>query len=347
MHEEWHRAVLSRRGIGSYNGVYHWNIGSSMVAVDHVSDRDLAALKDNHPADFTRLMEAGGEGEIEAARYMRRRNFFLGRASWPDRLAWWTTGLNLSAYIWISSGSDYDDELRKANDKEADPSRRDFTGFDFRAWVYDLRHPGEPYAAGPRGRTHPSGTGFDRYLLHSDLTSGERNFLRLQAGLSLLNLASGQHLGRDWMPGIAPWNGRGFLWNFGFTHHLAPFGYAVGGEILARQGKANWAFTAQGMANASLALPCLGAELFRYPLALGREPVYLSLSASAWLQPEAQRFRARSAEPGAYGLLGAAFPLGRNLEIFVEGDAKTGGWVPGVVYLEAAAEGRAGLQLRL
>ena len=101
------------------------------------------------------------------------------------------------------------------------------------------------------------------------------------------------------------------------------------------------------MANATLVLPCLGAELFRYPLALGREPVFLSLSLSAWLQPEAQRFRAKSAVPGAYGLLGAAFPLSQSLEIFAEGDAKTDGWVPGVVYLDAAAEGRFGIQIRL
>jgi hypothetical protein len=347
LHEEWHRAVLTRRGIGSYNGIYHWNLGSDVIAVDHVTDRDLATLKDGHPAEFTRLMEAGGEGEIESVRLMRRRDFFLGRPAWPDRIGWWTSGLDVSVYIWICSGSDYDYSLRDANAKEADPGQRDFTGLDFRAWVHDLRHPDESYASGPRGRTHPSGTGFDRYLMDGDLTADERGFLKLQAGLSLLNLVSGQHLGWDWMPGINPWGGQGYLWNFGLTHHLTPFGYALGGEFLARQGKADWVFTAQGMASAGLVLPCLGAELFRYPLALGREPVFLSFSVLAWLQPEAQRFRADAAAPGAYGLLGAAFPLSQNLEIFAEADAKTAGWVQGVVYLDPAAEGRVGLQVRL
>lgn len=347
LHEEWHRAVLTRRGIGSYNGVYHWNIGSEVIAVDHVADRDLAALKDNHPADFTRLMEAGGEGEIESVRLMRRRDFFLGRPAWPDRISWWTSGANVSAYIWICSGSDYDYSLSDANEAEAEPGRRDFTGFDFRAWVHDLRHPDEPYASGPRGRMHPSGTGFDRYLMDSDLTEDERGFLKLQAGLSLLNLVSGQHLGWDWLPGINPWGGQGYLWNFGLTHHLTPFGYAVGGEFLARQGKGNWVLTAQAMANAGLVLPCIGAELFRYPLALGREPVFLSFSVQAWLQPEEQRFRADAADPGAFASLGLALPLRQNLEVFAEADAKTAGWVPGVVYLDPAAEGRLGLQLRL
>lgn len=347
MHEEWHRAVFTRYGMESYNGIYDFDLGSSAIPVEHVADRDLAELKDRHPADFTRLMEAGGEGETEAARLMRRRNFFLGRQSYPDRFGWWVTGLNSTLYIWISSEDVFDQDLKDANDRETDPRKRDFTGLDYRAWVYDMRHPDETYAAGPRGRLHPSGTGFDRYLLNSDLTGDEKDFLKLQAGLSLLNLISGQNLGWDWLPATNPWSGQGYLWNFGLTHHLTPFGYAVGGEFLARQGKADWIFTAQGMANASLVLPCLGAELFRYPFALGREPIFLSLALSAWLQPEDQRFRARSAVPGAYGLLGAAFPLGQSLEVFAEGDAKTEGWVPGVVYLDAAAEGRFGIQLRL
>ncbi len=347
LHEEWHRAVFTRRGIESYNGIYDFDLGSSAIPVEHVEDRELAALKDGHPAEFTRVMEAGGEGETEAAREMRRRNFFLGRPSFSDRIGWWVTGLNSTFYIWTSSIDVFDQELQDENARETDPRRRDFTGLDYRAWVYDLRHPDVPYAAGPRGRTHPSGTGFDRYLLNGDLTGDERDFLKLQAGLSLLNLISGQNLGWDWLPGANPWGGQAYLWNFGLTHHLTPFGYAVGGEFLARQGKADWVFTAQGMANASLVLPCLGAELFRYPLALGRQPMFLSLSLSAWLQPEAQRFRAGSAVPGAYGLLGAAFPLGQSLEVFAEGDAKTDGWVPGVVYLDAAAEGRFGIQMRL
>jgi hypothetical protein len=347
LHEEWHRAVLTRHGMGSYNGVYHWNIGTDAVSVDHVKDTDLESLKANHPAEFTRLMEAGGEGEIESVRLMRRRNFFLGRPSDADRIAWWTSGVDVAAYIWYCSVSDYDGELRDDNAMEKLESQRDFTGLDYRAWIHDLRNPGEAYAAGPRGRTHPSGSGFDRYLLNSDLTPGERHFLQWQAGLSLLNMVSGEHWGADWLPGINPWSGEGYLWNFGLTHHLTSFGYAVGAEFLARQGKASWMFTAQGMANAQLVLPCLGAELFRYPVALGRKQLFLSGTLSAWLQPEGQLFHTASVSPGAYALAGAALPLGQYLEIFAEADAKTPGWVPGNVYLDAAVQGRAGVQLRL
>ncbi|MDB5106723.1 MAG: hypothetical protein JWP91_4412 [Fibrobacteres bacterium] len=347
MHEEWHRAVLTRYGIPSYNGVYHWDIGAGVISVDHVRDADLAALKAGHPADFTRLMEAGIEGETESSRLMRRNNFFLGRRSEYDALTWWATSLNGTAYIYICSIKDPDGELEAMNRKEDVESERDFTGLDFRAWVYDMRHPDEPYEASPRGRTHPTGSGFDRYLLYGDLTPGERGYLRFQAGLSLLNLVSPQMFGRDWLPGASPWGGQGFLWNFGLLHHLTPFGYDVGGDVLVRRGKWSWAFTLQGLVNGEMALPALGGELFRYPVKVGASEMFVTLGASAWLQPDDQRYRTTDILPGGAISLGAAVPLRGALEVFGEADAKTPGWMPGNAYLDAAAQARAGLQLRL
>jgi hypothetical protein len=348
MHEEWHRAVMSRYGIPSFDGVYHWDIGSDMIAVDHVADQDLVDLKAGHPADFTRLMEAGIEAETESIRLMRRNNFFLGRASTYDALGWWVTSLNGTAYIYICSTKDIDAELEEANRDEPQVSQRDFTGLDFRAWVYDMRHPDEPYQDSPRGRPHPpDGVGFDRYLLYTDLSSGERDYLRLQTYLSLLNLVSPQLVGYDWLPGTSPWDGRGLLWNFGLVHHLTPFGYQVGGDVLVRRGRWSWAFSASGMVNGEMALPALEAQLFRYPIGIRRRNLYVTCDGSAWLQPDDQRYRTTSVLPGGAALINAAYPLQPYLELFVEADAKTPGWVAGNVYLDAAVQGRAGLQLRL
>jgi hypothetical protein len=113
-------------------------------------DRDLAELKAEHPADFARLMEAGMESEIEAARLMRRNNFFLGRRSGYDLIDWWTIGANGTLYLAICATDVGDGDLRDMNAKETRESQRDFTGFDFRAWVHDMRHPDEAYADGPR-----------------------------------------------------------------------------------------------------------------------------------------------------------------------------------------------------
>jgi hypothetical protein len=227
-------------------------------------------------------------------------------------------------------------------------AERDFTGPDFTAWVHDLRRPREGYADGPRGRVHPSGgPGYRRYLASSDLTGGERDYLRLQAWLSLLNFASPQFWGPDWLPGVLPWDGQGVLWNAGLAHHLAPFGYAVAGDLLLRRGKWSWAFAVQAYASSDKALPGVSAQLFRYPLPLGRWAVYLTGGASAWLQPERLRFDAQGISPGGAVLGGVSLPLAGGLELWAEADAKSEGWLPGNVYLDPAVQARAGLAWKL
>jgi hypothetical protein len=347
MHEEWHRSVLTNRGYPSYDGIYHWDIGAAAVSVDHVADKDLAELKLRHPGEFTRLMSAGLESETEAIRQMRRNNFFLGRRSGYDLIDWWTTGLNGTAYLYVCATSEFDSNLVAADRKELKESQRDFTGLDFRAWVYDMRHPKEPYKDSPRGRRHFGGQGFDRYFLYGDLTAGERGYLKLQAGLSLLNFVSPQYFGRDWLPGKNPWSGEGFLWNFGLMHHLTPFGYEVGGDFLVRRGKWSWIFSAQSFVNGEMALPGLGGELYRYPVTVGTTDVYLTCGGSAWLQPQDQLYYGTTPLPGFSALLGAAVPLLWSVELFGEADAKTQGWQAGNVNLDPAVQARAGLQLKL
>ena len=348
LHEEWHRAVLTRRNAESHNGVYGVDIGAGLIAVDQVEDADLERIKNRHPADFVRLMGAGIEGEVEAHRMMRRNNFFLGRSSEHDRFMWWVGGLNVSYYLAACANGWIDEEIREMDAEETDPRVRDFTGPDFTAWVYDLRRQDEPYAASPRGRPHlPDSIGFRRYLASSDLTSGERGYLRLQAILSLLNFTSPQFWGPDWLPGTLPWDRQRVLWNAGLVHHLTPFGFEVAGDLLLRRGKWSWIFTVQGFANASLGLPGLSAELFRYPYPVGRKVVYLTGSAAAWVQPKDLLFRTTDILPGGALSAGASLPLAWGLEAWAEADGKTEGWVPGSVYLDPAVQARAGLALRL
>lgn len=348
LHEEWHRAVLANRGMSSHNGVYGVEIGSGLIAVDRVEDEDLVRLKARHPAEFIRLMSAGIESETESHRLMRRQNFFLGRSSRTDRFLWWVHGLNGTFYLAACANGWIDEDIEEMEAGETAMADRDFTGPEFTAWVHDLRRPDHHYAAGPRGRVHPSGTaGYRRYLATSDLDADERDYLNLQAWLSLLNFASPQSWGPDWLPGALPWSGQRVLWNAGLNHHLTPFGYQVAGDLLLRHGKWNWVYTAQVFVNSSLALPGLSAELFRYPVPAGRKVIYLTGGASLWMQPDGLLFDTSDLLPGAGILAGAALPLAGGLEAWVEADAKTDGWVPGNVNLEPAVQARAGLAWRL
>ncbi|HLP43420.1 MAG TPA: hypothetical protein VK465_18095 [Fibrobacteria bacterium] len=351
LHEEWHRAVLARRGAGSRNGVYDLDIGASVIAVDHVADADLARLKADHPEDFVRLMSAGIEAETEAHRQMRLHNFLLDRSSEHDRLLWWPGALNSAAYLFICATGSEDKSFRAMEGRESDPEDRDFTGPDFTAWVYDLRRPEEDYAAGPRGRPHPSGTdGYRRYLVSSDLTSGERRYLGLQAALSLFNLSSPQFWGVDHMPGRVPWDGRAVRWNGGLSHYLTPYGFSLGADLWVRRGKWSWALAARAYANADMALPGLKAQLLRYPWRptwAGGIPLRLTAGAAAWLQPGDLRFHDHDVVPGGSLLAGVSVPIRGSLEAWAEADAKSAGWVAGNVHLDPAVQARAGLALRL
>src|SRR5690606_29564229 len=69
-HEEFHRSVMSVRGIYSYDEV--WKFGKGFdIAVTSVKDEDLIYLKKNHPADQVRLSAAGVEGEYAYFQRMR------------------------------------------------------------------------------------------------------------------------------------------------------------------------------------------------------------------------------------------------------------------------------------
>lgn len=348
LHEEWHRAVLARRGAESHDGIYHYDIGASLIYVDGVQDADLEDLKRDHPADFIRLMSAGIESQVEAQRLMRRNNFFLGRSSRHDRFLWWVSGVNVSYYLAACANGWIDEDLAKGEAKEIHMRDRDFTGPDFTAWVHDLRRPREHYAAGPRGRVHPSGgPGYRRYLATSDLTGDERDYLNLQAALSLLNLATPQMWGPDWMPGALPWSGQRVLWNAGGAHHLTPFGYSLAADLLLRHGKYSWTWTVQGFVNSGLVLPGLSAQLWRYPVQLGRKMLFLTGGASLWLQPDGLLFGSDVIRPGAAALGGVSVPFVGGIEAWAEADAKTEGWVPGNVRLDDAVQARGGLAWRL
>src|SRR5436190_11941268 len=57
-HEEWHRAVMANRGIGSFDDIYRFRLFDELVSVSHVRDEDLVGLKLRHPADQVRLGQA-------------------------------------------------------------------------------------------------------------------------------------------------------------------------------------------------------------------------------------------------------------------------------------------------
>ncbi len=343
LHEEWHRAVMGRRGIPSRNDVYDFDIFAESIAVSRVEDDDLVYLKRLHPAEMVRLHAAGNEAEIELTLAMRRDSFFSGRSPRYDLISWWMNLANAWAYVHLCTTSGADSDTDEANAADgADIGRRDFTGLDFTAWVYDLFRPGEPYEA--RG-VHPSGVGIDRYIKRSDLTGAERSYLELQRNLFVLNFLSPQMFGLDRFLLRDPFTGRALSFNFAASHHLTCFGYDAAAHLFFREGDINLAVTLHQYAAESLHLPGIDVSLVRYRIDTPVASFYASATAALWLQPRDLLFHDGDARPGGLFKLALTFPVTDRLELYLQGGAKTRGWVAGIVYLEEAIQASAGISL--
>lgn len=338
LHEEYHRAVLKNRGIDSHNNVYDLTFSEHAGTVSRVKDEDLILLKKKYPSDLIRSHAAGYEGDNQLVSSLQKDAFFLG----TSRTDWivWLNVVNDHFYIRASTSSEVDLDTNIHNLEERTIEERDFTGFDFTAWVYDLHRPEEDYTA--RG-VHPTGVGIDRYIKLSDLTSEEIRYLKKQRDISLLNIA-GLFL-------MKPHKARPFPNSDEFTfiarpiHYLTSFGYTVNADLFIKKLDLNLFLSLQNQFNDDHYFPGLDMEIINYPYRiLGRE-VAVTPRLSVWLQPEDQNFRTSKSELGGLVSVKTSAPLKEGWSTWFELEGKTKGWVAGNVYLDDAVSTRVGMTL--
>jgi hypothetical protein len=341
-HEEWHRAVMSWRGIGSYDDVYKLRLFEDITNVSHVTDDDLVRLKAEHPADQVRMSMAGIEGSYAEAHAVESIQFFQHTTTWNTALLW-VLYIGNSSYLYECSNTDSDTTTKSENDKEGtDVPRRDFTGLDCDGWTYDLFRPDEPYAA--RG-THPSGVGIDRYISYSRLAPDEQRFARRQFWLSLLNFVDPNLIGIQRMR--LPWLVRGAPVDFNLALRYIPaaFGYDLRLDLFAQRTPAqNLLVSLHGYFNHGGPFPGLEVALYRLPVGqLAGKPFMLGARVAGWLQPERLRYDSTAGDVG--GLIGvrAGLALIPACEPYLEVEAKSAGWVTGNVFLDANLSARMGL----
>jgi hypothetical protein len=340
VHEEFHRTIMGRRGVDSFNDVYRLDPDATWIAVSHVKDDGIVRLKRDRPAEWIRTQSAGIEGELVLVRDLERRRFFGQSRAWHLPL-YWLTKLGTIGYVASGNWSDADADVDESNRSDgANIERRDFTGHDFLGWVYDLHRPNEPYTA--RG-VHPSGVGIDRYVKRSDLTSEERRYLRRQGRLQLLNLIDPFLVGLYGGVAIGGSDDSATRINAGLAHFLTSFGHTVDANVLVRRRDMHLAVTLHGYANGDRAFPGIEGELLDVPVTLGARSLQITPRVGLWLQPEGQRFRTSDADAGGLAALRVRTGLTRRLGVFAEVEAKTAGWVAGVPYLDRNVTLRAGL----
>ena len=341
LHEEWHRAVLGYRGVGSRNDVYRLDLLSEAISVSHARDEDLARLKREHPAEFVRLKAAGIEAEYALVTRLERDQFYRGGRAWHTALYWLTT---INSVLYVADTAETDAYTDDANRDEPTVAERDISGHDFTAWVRDLHRPGEPFES--RG-VHPSGVGVNRYTKTTDLTGAERRYLSRQGRLALLNFLDPHLVGVRGFTLRRPAGGPPLRANLALRHHLTSFGHTVDANVFLKQGPTNLFVVLHAYANGARTFPGLDVELVDHPLTVRGRRVELSPRLALWTQPAAQAFRTSDARAGGLAALRVRAPIARRVAALAEVEAKTAGWVAGVVQLDRAVNVRLGVSTTL
>ena len=342
-HEEAHRAVLGRYGIDSKNGVYAFDI-SSTVAVNGVRDEDLIWLKAHHPADMVRLHMAGAEIQnligvrlVDDAFFFGKTSAHLGPVAFSARRQ-----APISFFLWFhqllyfaaSSSGAFDADINTLGAKEKTVKDRDFSGPDYTAWARDMFRPDEPYAA--RG-AHPSGVGIQRYVRSSDLTRDERDFLSTQTALHFVNLIDPAMFG---IQGFDISSSTRF--SAALSHQLAPFGYDMGAILRLRTHGVRVAARLHDYVRSEGWLPGIEARIVEHAVRVGNVSLYVTPRVGAFVQPEGLAFRGARAKPGGYVGVGLDVPIVPWLRWSFNMMAKSAGWVQGVEYMNAAVTANVG-----
>ena len=335
-HEEFHRAVLSSRHIYSYDEV--WKFGKGLdIAVTSVKDEDLVYLKMNYPADQVRLSAAGVEGEYAYLLRMREDNFFR-QTGYPFVGISLLGTLHAVNYVNLPFAERFNaiTDSILAYDKN-DILARDFTGYDFSAWVYDLFTPEEPYEN--RG-TWPGGVGIRRPVKESDLTPEMKLFLRKTGNMQYLNFIS------PFMIGINRIQLRqGYFFNFALRSIPTSFGYYAGGDFFLEFNERQMMINLGINKSKSLTLPSL--SLSYYNVVRNKDSRFnATINLSVWLQPENQLYAADKAITGLAAGVKPRFDIARRFSIMADLSYKTNGWVFVNPYLDDNFTFRLGFSIK-
>ncbi len=335
MHEEFHRNGLTIRGISSYDETYNrLNGGYANGSVSRVRDEDLIRLKATYPQELIRSFSAGIESEFLLLRKLQGDNFYQ-KAQYPNVLLNILLTKHAVDYVNQFKQPGFNSSIDSMNFHGGKISDRDFVGWDFSAWVYDLHRPDEPYAA--RG-DHPYGPGIDRAIKSTDLSADEYAYLEKMGRLQYLNFLSPFMIGIN---SIKINDQTSF--NFAVRHYLTSFGYDLSTDLMIKHKGKPWLFSFHGYNNKDKFFPGLEVIHPPYLITIGKKELELLPSIMVWMQPEKQRFFDQKGKAGGAVSLRTAMPLGRSVRAFVNLSGKTAGWVAGDPYLTSNFGVRSGL----
>ena len=265
---------------------------------------------------------------------MREDNFF-------DDTGYPMIGLNLLGtmhavnYVRLPFADRFDDinDSILSRDKH-DILARDFTGYDFSAWVYDLVRPNEAYEE--RG-TWTDGEGIRRPRKFADLDPEMKGFLREAGNAQYLNYITPFLIGINKLK-----IGEDRYFNFAMRSVPTSFGYYAGGDFFLER-KHKMLLILGFNRSHSLTLPAVEFKL--YDLKFGRQNrIEANMHTSFWLQPKNQMFYAQTATAGGMLSIQPSYRLSRWLSVLADFEYKTAGWLFANPYLDEQFSLRLGLK---
>jgi hypothetical protein len=340
LHEEYHRSVMTRFHVNSFDNMNKFPIGALTTNVSHVIDADLIRFKKESPFDFNRMHVAGIEGEYLLIDQLQRNNFYYNQHLFHE-LIYLLSTVNSIQYVQICSIPKQADVMTDGlNAKEKDIRVRDFTGLDFTGWAYDLFKPDEPYTG--RG-VHPLGNGIDRYIKTTDLTSEELSYLKKQGKLQWLNVISPMMIGIQ----IIKMTKNGLYGNFAVRNFLTSFGNDISCNFYLKNHNDNLFFAYHSSQNYQRSFPAIEAQLIDYKKAIGSYSLYFSPRLLVGMQPLEQGFKTSKAAFLALAECKVEMETKSFIHPYIEFSAKTKGWVAGNEFLNSNLSCRVGVISRL
>lgn len=341
LHEEYHRAVLTRYNASSKNQVNQYpSLAKEAIYVYGIRDEDLQNIHDNHRADWRRLQVAGKEGELNLIQNLQKNNFFYNQEQ-PHIALYWLLTFSTGSYLRSCASEDFNRLVNEMNDKDGnDIFKRDFTGPDYTAWAYALFRPDAVYA--DRG-LHPSGVGINRYLKPADLTEEEIQYIKRQGALQWLNLLSPTLFGFSKIKIKSTEKGDHYA-NFAVRSVLNPFGNDIPINVFYQSPKYNLFVALHNYNNRNNYFPGLEVQLIDYYFSFDNKLLF-SPRLMLWSQPKDFVF---DTQEGAFGgLLGCRLHYHTGIiSPYIELEGKTKGWVMGNVFLDENVSFRWGLNVR-
>lgn len=135
-HEEWHRAVMTHRGIPSHNTINDFRPFGEVYSVNGQSDEDHIRLKSLHPKDQLRLSIAGNESEREFIQSLKKDHFYRNLRTSNNLPLMWQIQFGSTGYVLAVVVGDLDKIIPKMEEREgSDIRERDFVGPDYSGWV--------------------------------------------------------------------------------------------------------------------------------------------------------------------------------------------------------------------